>query len=154
MSVTLSHVSLVASDLDRTGRVLKTAFDAREVERGDGSARDRERFYLVGPEGADETHGGSWLAVVLGPPASERLFDHLAFHVPEDEFRARVERVRSLGMDAVVLPEDDEPGGRSLRFYDHDGHLFELHTGALAERLREYDAGASGGDPDDAEAVG
>ncbi len=28
--------------------------------------------------------------------------------------------------------------GHSLYFYDHDNHLFELHTGTLEERLARY----------------
>jgi fosfomycin resistance protein FosX len=31
--------------------------------------------------------------------------------------------------------------GRSLYFYDDDNHLFELHTGTLAERLERYARG-------------
>jgi len=30
--------------------------------------------------------------------------------------------------------------GRSIYFYDHDNHLFELHTGNLEERLARYAA--------------
>ena len=36
-------------------------------------------------------------------------------------------------------PRQRVPGeGRSLYFYDDDNHLFELHTGTLAERLERY----------------
>ena len=145
MSVTLSHVSLVASDMDRTGRILTEVLDAREVVRDDGK-RDIERFYLVGPRGEDERARGTWIAVVHGPPADKRLFDHLAFHVPKAEFASRLAKVRELDLDAIKLPEDEAPGGLSLRFHDHDGHLFELHTGALGERLKAYDAGETGVD--------
>jgi len=34
--------------------------------------------------------------------------------------------------------------GRSLYVYDFDGHLFELHSGTLDERLERY---AQGGAP-------
>jgi hypothetical protein len=39
-------------------------------------------------------------------------------------------------------PRRRVPGeGRSLYFYDDDNHLFELHTGTLAERLERYAQG-------------
>nr|WP_277871356.1 hypothetical protein [Chroococcidiopsis cubana] len=31
-----------------------------------------------------------------------------------------------------------EGEGSSLYFYDYDNHLFELHTGTLAQRLARY----------------
>ena len=32
-----------------------------------------------------------------------------------------------------------EGEGLSLYFYDYDNHMFELHTGTLAERLQHYE---------------
>jgi hypothetical protein len=34
-----------------------------------------------------------------------------------------------------------EGEGQSLYFYDFDNHLFELHTGTLAQRLARYAQG-------------
>ena len=46
--------------------------------------------------------------------------------------------LRALGVD-VRPPRPRVAGeGESLYFYDFDNHLFELHTGTLAHRLRSY----------------
>ena len=42
----------------------------------------------------------------------------------------------------IRRPRERVPGeGRSVYFYDSDNHLFELHTGTLAERLERYGRG-------------
>ncbi|MEZ0169228.1 FosX/FosE/FosI family fosfomycin resistance thiol transferase [Microvirga sp. TS319] len=46
--------------------------------------------------------------------------------------------------DALELRESRprvDGEGHSLYFYDHDNHLFELHTGTLDERLERYRRG-------------
>lgn len=82
--------------------------------------------------------GGVWIAVMEGEPPAERNYGHIAFKIPEEEYERYVERVRSLGVEAREGRSRVEGEGRSLYFYDHDNHLFELHTGTLEQRLQRY----------------
>lgn len=73
-----------------------------------------------------------------GGPLSERTNDHVAFKIPDDEFTAYEARIRSVGLHISEPRQITSGEGRSLCFYESDNHLFELHTGTLAERLDEY----------------
>ena len=48
-------------------------------------------------------------------------------------------RIRKAGLDLEPPRARVEGEGRSIYFYDHDNHLFELHTGTLKERLGRYE---------------
>ena len=130
----ISHVTFIVRDLARTTAFLTAVFDAEEVyASGDATfSIAREKFFLV---------AGVWIAVMEGEPHAERTYDHVAFKIPDAEYEAYAERVRSTGVE-VREGRDRVPGeGRSLYFYDHDNHLFELHTGTLEQRLARYRSG-------------
>lgn len=46
--------------------------------------------------------------------------------------------LRKLGVEIKPPRPRVEGEGQSLYFYDFDKHLFELHTGTLAQRLQRY----------------
>ena len=50
-------------------------------------------------------------------------------------------RLRALGAEVKPPRPMVEGEGQSLYFYDFDNHLFELHTGTLAQRLARYAQG-------------
>lgn len=50
-------------------------------------------------------------------------------------------RLRALGAEVKPPRARVEGEGLSLYFYDFDNHLFELHTGTLAQRLARYAQG-------------
>jgi fosfomycin resistance protein FosX len=127
----LSHITLVVGDLDRTEKLLTAVFDAAKVyDSGEGTfSLSKERFFLI---------GGVWIATMLGEPLPSRTYNHVAFKVSDEEFEAYVARVRGLGLDIRDGRERVDGEGQSIYFYDHDNHLFELHTGTLAQRLKRY----------------
>ena len=130
----LSHVTFVVRDLDRMTRILTGIFDAREVYASGEEAFSvaREKFFQV---------GDLWIAVMEGEPLSSRTYNHVAFKIEDTDFEAYEARIKAMGLE-IRPPRQRVPGeGRSLYFYDDDNHLFELHTGTLAERLERYAQG-------------
>ncbi|MDX8454826.1 FosX/FosE/FosI family fosfomycin resistance hydrolase [Mesorhizobium sp. VK9D] len=127
----LSHMTFVVRDLDRMSDILSGVFDAREVY--DSGARkfslSREKFFLI---------GDLWIAIMEGAPLSERSYNHIAFKIDDGDFDRYAERVKKLGLDMRTPRPRVEGEGRSIYFHDDDNHLFELHTGTLAERLARY----------------
>ena len=130
----LSHVTFVVRDLERMTRILTDIFGAREVY---ASGEERfsvacEKFFQV---------GDLWIAVMEGEPLPSRTYNHVAFKIDDAEFEAYEAKVKAMGLE-IRPPRQRVPGeGRSLYFYDDDSHLFELHTGTLAERLARYAKG-------------
>ena len=132
----LSHLTFVVRDLDRMTAILTDIFDAREVyASGDKTfSIAREKFFQVGE---------LWLAVMEGEPLPSRTYNHVAFKIEAADFDAYAAKIKALGLE-LRPPRDRVAGeGRSLYFYDDDNHLFELHTGTLAERLERYAQGKS-----------
>lgn len=134
MIESISHITFIVRDLERMSAFLTTVFDAHEIyASGDATfSISREKFFLV---------AGVWIAVMQGDPHAGRTYDHVAFKIPDAEYDAYAERVRRLGVDVREGRERVAGEGRSLYFYDHDNHLFELHTGTLEQRLARYRAG-------------
>jgi len=130
----LSHMTFIVRDLERMTTILTGVFDAREVySSGEETfSTAREKFFEV---------GNLWIAVMEGEPLPSRTYNHIAFKIQESEFEAYEARIKALGLE-IRWSRQRVPGeGRSIYFYDSDNHLFELHTGTLAERLERYAKG-------------
>ena len=130
----LSHITLITRDLDRMSAILEQVLDGREVyASGDDTfSLSREKFFVV---------GGQWIAIMEGESLASRTYNHIAFKIPAsaiDTYRARIE---TLGLEFRQSRPRVEGEGHSVYFYDHDNHLFELHTGTLEERLERYRQG-------------
>jgi catechol 2,3-dioxygenase-like lactoylglutathione lyase family enzyme len=127
----LSHITFIVRDLDRMEAFLRTVFEAERVyDSGpDTHSLSRERFFVI---------GGVWVAVMQGDPLGERTYNHVAFQIPDSEFADYERRVREYGVEVRAGRSRMDGEGRSLYFHDHDNHLFELHTGTLADRLAAY----------------
>ena len=131
----LSHLTFIAADLDRMEQVLVAVLGARRVyDSGAGShSLSPERFYLVGDENI-------WIAVMQGEPLPVRTYNHVAFKVAAADLDRCREAILALGLNIREGRSRIAGESRSIYFHDHDNHLFELHTGTLAERLAHYGA--------------
>jgi fosfomycin resistance protein FosX len=130
----LSHVTFMVRDLERMAAILTDVFDAREVySSGEQTfSTAREKFFQV---------GNLWIAIMEGEALPVRTYNHIAFKIRDSEFETYEARIKALGLE-IRRPRERVPGeGRSIYFYDSDNHLFELHTGTLAERLERYARG-------------
>lgn len=127
----ISHITFIVRDLEKTSLFFKTIFDAKEVySSGDKTfSVAREKFFLIGEV---------WVAIMEGEALPERSYNHIAFKIAEDQFDEYLAKIRAAGVEFREPRSRVEGEGRSLYFYDFDNHLFELHTGTLAERLARY----------------
>ncbi|WP_024585569.1 FosX/FosE/FosI family fosfomycin resistance hydrolase [Aliihoeflea sp. 2WW] len=131
----LSHITFIVRDLDRMETILTTVLDARKVydSGADTFSLSRERFFLVG-----QRTNAVWIAIMEGEPLPGRTYNHVAFKIPDTKYDDYLARVRALNLDLREGRRRVHGEGRSIYFHDHDNHLFELHTGTLAERLERY----------------
>lgn len=131
MIETISHITIIVSDVEKMGNFLRTIFDAEEVydSSKENFSLSYEKFFIV---------GGIWMAVMEGEPLPERSYNHVAFKVSDSDFDEYVLRIKQFGVN--IKPGRNRVSGeaRSIYFYDYDNHLFELHTGTLNERLLHY----------------
>lgn len=134
----LSHITFIARDLERMEKILMSVLDAKKVyDSGNETfSVSREKFFLVGAEPA-----AVWVAIMEGESLPTRTYNHVAFKISDADYPACLERVRSLGLEVREGRSRVEGEGRSIYFHDDDNHLFELHTGTLAERLKRYALG-------------
>ena len=136
----LSHITLVCADLDRMEEVLVKVLRARRVyDSGtDTFSVSEERFFIVGEANPYDELDGVWMAVMKGDPLDQRSYNHIAFSVDETELVTAGHAVKTLGLEIKPSRPRVEGEGQSLYFYDHDNHLFELHSGSLRTRLNRY----------------
>ena len=134
----LSHITFIARDLDRMEKILTGVLEAKKVYDSGGAtfSVSREKFFIVGAEPA-----AIWVVIMEGESLPTRTYNHVAFKISEADYPACLERVKSLGLEVSEGRSRVEGEGRSIYFHDYDNHLFELHTGTLAERLARYATG-------------
>jgi fosfomycin resistance protein FosX len=132
----LSHITFIVADLDAMEEILIGVLGARKVydSGAETFSLSEERFFLLGE---DEI----WIATMKGEPLAARTYNHVAFKIDEADLETYRSRIASLGLDVRESRPRVAGEGRSLYFHDRDNHLFELHTGTLAERLARYAKG-------------
>lgn len=124
-------MTFIVRDLDRMEAILVGVLGARKVYDS-GEARfslSRERFFDV---------AGLWIAIMEGEPLPTQTYNHVAFKITEADYDTCLSQIAALGLALRESRARVDDEGRSIYFYDDDNHLFELHTGTLAERLARY----------------
>jgi catechol 2,3-dioxygenase-like lactoylglutathione lyase family enzyme len=131
MIKSLSHITFIVKNIEKMAHFLSTIFDAKEIydSAGNNFSISDEKFFVI---------GDTWIAILKGEPLSERSYNHTAFKVSDSEFDEYVSRIKQLDLEIKPGRERVEGESRSVYFYDHDNHLFELHTGTLQNRLLKY----------------
>jgi fosfomycin resistance protein FosX len=127
----LSHITFVVSDLDRMTHFLATIFHAQEIYSSGSRAFSisQEKFFLI---------DRIWIVIMEGDSLQDRTYNHVAFKIADRDFEEYLTRIELAGVEVREGRSRVEGEGRSLYFYDYDRHLFELHTGTLARRLKRY----------------
>lgn len=130
----LSHITFIVSDLDRMEEILTKVLNARRIyDSGDQIfSLSPERFYDI---------AGLWIAVMQGQSLPDRSYNHIAFKITDAEYDGCLACIHDLDLDLREDRPRGEGEGRSIYFYDHDNHMFELHTGTLQQRLQRYRQG-------------
>jgi fosfomycin resistance protein FosX len=120
-------------DLDRMEAVLTGVLGAQKIyDSGDTTfSLSRERFFDV---------AGLWIAIMEGDALPTQTYNHVAFRIADADYDACLARITALGLALRESRPRVAGEGRSIYFHDDDNHLFELHTGTLAERLGRYGA--------------
>ena len=134
MTEGLSHITFICRDLDRMEEILTRVLLARKIydSEGEGFSLSPERFFDI---------GGIWVAVMQGDALPARSYNDTAFKIADADYDARLAAIRALGLELRESRPRVAGEGRSIYFHDEDNHLFELHTGTLAERLARYGQG-------------
>jgi fosfomycin resistance protein FosX len=127
----LSHLTFIVRDLKKMNAIITEVLGGEEVySSGERMfSTSREKFFVA---------GGIWIAIMEGESLPARTYNHVAFKVTDGQLGAAQAAVERLGLEIRPPRARVEGEGQSLYFYDHDNHLFELHTGTLDQRLARY----------------
>ncbi len=130
----LSHLTFIVRDLEKMTRIMVDVFGGQEIySSGDRTfSTSREKYFLA---------GGVWISIMEGESLPSRSYNHVAFKVSEAQLETARGAIEKLGLKMKPSRPRVEGEGQSIYFFDHDNHLFELHTGTLEERLKRYARG-------------
>lgn len=121
----LNHITFAVSDLERATEFYTGVLGAEVLLRGG------KTVYM--------DLAGIWLALNLEPGArAAETYTHIAFSVAEEELEHYRRRLREAGIEMLPDRTRHPREGRSLYFRDPDGHLLELHTKTLQDRVEYY----------------
>lgn len=133
----ISELVLEVSDLEASRRFYRDLLGFEETLYGEGA--DGRYWYLVG----ETARLGIWTEQVGLAGGRGGAHVHFAFHLPDDEIDALLERLRAAGAE-VEGPVQLGPG-RAIYITDPDGNVVEFWSQEMADYAREARAGGPPG---------
>ncbi len=127
----ISHVTLIVRDVEKSADFFRTVLGGKELydSLGQPFSLSREKFLLM---------GDLWLVLMQGEPIQNASYEHIAFSVSPENFDTLSERIAATGTKTRPGRQRIEGEGRSIYFFDPDGHLLEVHCGDMMTRLGVY----------------
>ncbi|MDR3682068.1 MAG: FosX/FosE/FosI family fosfomycin resistance hydrolase [Flavipsychrobacter sp.] len=131
MIESVSHITFVVKNLDKTTALFKEVFDAKEVYYSDENIHSlfKERFYII---------GNQWIAVMEDTNIINRTYHHVAFKILDSDVDIYLTKIKALNLELKPSRKRVFGEGFSIYFYDYDNNSFELHTETLEKRLDSY----------------
>lgn len=131
MIESVSHITFVVKNLDKTTELFKKIFHAKEVYYSGEKKHSlfKERFFII---------GNQWVAVMENTSIINRTYHHLAFKISDSDVDYYLNKIKDLNLELKSPRKRISGEGYSIYFYDYDNNLFELHTETLDERLASY----------------
>lgn len=131
MISSISHITFIVKNLDKTTELFKELFNAKEVYYSGEKKRSlyKERFFVI---------GNQWIAVMEDSNIINRTYHHIAFKISESDIDNYLAKIKDLNLELKPPRERLSGEGYSIYFYDYDNNLFELHTETLESRLTSY----------------
>lgn len=127
----ISHITFVVKNLDKTTELFKELFNAKEVYYSGEKTHSlfKERFFII---------GNQWIAVMEDTNILNRTYHHIAFKISDSDVDSYLDKIKALNLELKPPRKRVSGEGYSLYFYDYDNNLFELHTETLEKRLSSY----------------
>ena len=127
----ISHITFVVKDLNKTTELFKELFSAQEVYYSGEKKHSlyKERFFII---------GNQWIAVMEDNNIINRTYHHIAFKISESDVDDYLDKIKALNLELKPQRRRVPGEGDSIYFYDYDNNLFELHTETLEKRLASY----------------
>ena len=131
MIESISHITFVVKNLDKTTELFKELFNAKEVYYSGEKKHSlfKERFFIV---------GNQWIAVMEDTNILNRTYHHIAFKISDSDVDSYLDKIKTLNLELKPPRKRVSGEGYSIYFYDYDNNLFELHTETLEKRLASY----------------
>jgi metallothiol transferase len=124
----INHLTFSVGNLEQSIAFYRDVLEAKLLAEGNNLA-----YFSL---------NGMWIALNVHKKGSRKKnhqsYTHIAFTIDESDFDIWLNKLTKLKVNIVPGRSRDEQDKRSIYFSDQDGHLFELHTGSLEDRLQFY----------------